>query len=640
GSGYMDIAGTQDPARQHELRRMYWATTFRALGDVLHVNQDMAQPQHTRNEPHAGKYCSWTPGCPGGHSSVYEKYINARALGATAFDLKQPYNTSVKVSPLPLVAGSYPIPAFGRYSDYWSTAKGTASLTGKGLANYSNQGFFTAGKNFDSTEYPSPPQQMGAYAVRKLPAPLWDGGTATDPTPTYVYYGSVTDSWQDSAVSNVPLTTFGLWDQFLQKHGALPRYMLNRVNYDAMADLLIPRAVSYSAGLINYFFRGVLKITLPDEGVFALADHADPMGFTKIRAKVQNLTPDFMSPDGSPQAQDMNGGDLIAVIRYHKDLKYAPELDTVVGVAPCDAPLSVIVEANPDATTECRDGAEQILVSPPITGVTIAKGSEQLVEFDFSEKPIPFAVTDVVLQVVYRGALGSETNAVAVGSVDVSEPTYFTYHNATDYVRIRDRVYTRPEVEQDTSLLALVQPRYCVDEQVSPPLLRPECLQPFPIDLSFAFDDLSDPLVVATDVPQRRFVRFAYLTVADDGVGSTTKALRPKRLKIQVQRHSSQHKAQLQYDGTCLPHDPYDAEPRLMQVTYVTWQAYNAPLSTLKPLRGVNGWTMSSCVFNGSAEVPGTPDDRETAMKPLTPNSDEVKPVPVTIMSKYLSNAN
>ena len=31
------------------IRKYYWATTFRALGDVLHLNQDMAQPQHRRN---------------------------------------------------------------------------------------------------------------------------------------------------------------------------------------------------------------------------------------------------------------------------------------------------------------------------------------------------------------------------------------------------------------------------------------------------------------------------------------------------------------------------------------------------------------------------------------------------------------
>ena len=32
-------------------RNKYWATTFRALGDAVHLIEDMAQPQHTRNEP-------------------------------------------------------------------------------------------------------------------------------------------------------------------------------------------------------------------------------------------------------------------------------------------------------------------------------------------------------------------------------------------------------------------------------------------------------------------------------------------------------------------------------------------------------------------------------------------------------------
>ncbi len=33
-------------------RHAYRATTFRALGDVLHLVQDMGQPQHTRNAAH------------------------------------------------------------------------------------------------------------------------------------------------------------------------------------------------------------------------------------------------------------------------------------------------------------------------------------------------------------------------------------------------------------------------------------------------------------------------------------------------------------------------------------------------------------------------------------------------------------
>jgi len=56
------------------LRRSYWATTFKALGNVVHLIEDMGQPQHTRNERHGGVCINAITGDP----SVYEKYINAR----------------------------------------------------------------------------------------------------------------------------------------------------------------------------------------------------------------------------------------------------------------------------------------------------------------------------------------------------------------------------------------------------------------------------------------------------------------------------------------------------------------------------------------------------------------------------------
>ena len=38
-------------AETEAARDAYWATTFRALGDIVHLVEDMAQPQHTRNDP-------------------------------------------------------------------------------------------------------------------------------------------------------------------------------------------------------------------------------------------------------------------------------------------------------------------------------------------------------------------------------------------------------------------------------------------------------------------------------------------------------------------------------------------------------------------------------------------------------------
>ena len=58
----------EDAREQEQIRTRYWATTFRALGDVLHLVQDMAQPQHTRNEIH-----------PVGRNKLYERYVEWRA---------------------------------------------------------------------------------------------------------------------------------------------------------------------------------------------------------------------------------------------------------------------------------------------------------------------------------------------------------------------------------------------------------------------------------------------------------------------------------------------------------------------------------------------------------------------------------
>lgn len=54
---YSDISPFGSLTTIRAVRNAYWATTFRALGDVLHLNQDMAQPQHTRNDPAHLDHC-------------------------------------------------------------------------------------------------------------------------------------------------------------------------------------------------------------------------------------------------------------------------------------------------------------------------------------------------------------------------------------------------------------------------------------------------------------------------------------------------------------------------------------------------------------------------------------------------------
>lgn len=634
--GYLDISSGKDNATKQQWRQAYWATTFRAVGDVLHLNQDMAQPQHTRNEAHSGTLCPGSRVCLTGHTSVYEKYINARALRQNAFDSLAPFHQPVKVPVLDLPLGDYPIPAFAAYADYWSTAPGNKAVQGKGLADYSNHGFFTAAKNFASasSEYSSPSSNPLNYEITYVLPSKWDGTSVVDLGPTYVYYGTVHDALQDNDASHVPLTTYGIWDQFVQAQAARPAYSLNRLNYDAMAGLLLPRAVAYSAGLINFFFRGRIDIALPDEGVFALADHGIIKGFPTLRAKIKNVSPSFVDAQGNPQLQNMRGGTFFAVVRYHADTQYVDSLDKIVGASPCAAYTDVINMAKLDASTDCRDGVEQIVVSKPLVGVSLDANAQTTVDFDFTASPIPFAMTDVVLQIVYRGPLGSETDAVAVGTLDVSEPTYFTYQNASDYIHIDGHVYTRGDVDSSLELLSRVQPQSCVNYRLSPPHLVDGCLEQFQLDLTVSFSDLAKPIAQVSQLPNHRFIRIAYLTEADEGFNPPIKAA-SRRVKVSVQRHDSNQKALLYHEGTCLPLDPFDIPPRHSQLNFSPTQV-SYRLDTLNKLRGVNGWLNASCVVDGDNATPGSPDDRVSVMTPLLPLSPEVEPFPVTLMADYL----
>ncbi|MEO9137024.1 MAG: hypothetical protein ABI316_10550, partial [Casimicrobiaceae bacterium] len=404
----------------------------------------------------------------------------------------------------------------------------------------------------------------------------------------------------------------------------------------AMADLLLPRAVAYSAGLINFFFRGRLDIALPDEGVFALADHASEKGFTKLRAKVRNITPAFVDPQGVSQPQNMTGGDFFAVIRYHTDKKYVADLDTVVGAAPCNDYSAVINLAKLDASTECRDGVEQIVVSRPLYGRFLSANEQKLLEFDFNDSPVPYGMTDVVLQVVYRGQLGSEAQAVAVGTVDASEPTYFTYQNASDYIHLGEHVYTRGQIDSSTELLALVQPQYCVDRRQTPPHLVDGCLQQFALDLTVSFGDLAKPIANVTGLPNHRFMRFVYLTAGDEGFNPPVMKKEARAMQVAAHRHGSTEKALLYQEGTCLPLDPFDVPPRHSQMTVITSNQIGYRIDRMNKLRGVNGWYSASCVVNGDNATPGARDDRVPVMTPLTPGTEEVRPYAVTIMPEYL----
>ena len=85
-----------------------WGLTFQTLGHIIHHIQDMAQPQHTRNEKHPFPSADW-----------YEKYTGERP--------------------------NLPLTGYGPVQ--FDTARKFWTGEGKGLADFSNFNFVTRGAN-------------------------------------------------------------------------------------------------------------------------------------------------------------------------------------------------------------------------------------------------------------------------------------------------------------------------------------------------------------------------------------------------------------------------------------------------------------------------------------------------------------
>lgn len=217
-------------------REARFRETFITLGHVVHLIQDAAQPQHTRDDPHP----------PLSAGSAYEKITNNN------------------VNTLPYTG--YSSVRLDSAADYWHT--GPNDARDRGMAEYSNRGFVTTGTNF---------RIVGNQVVTAngLPAPAFDPSKVTPVdirslipgttlTGTLYFYGNtVVDTYDPTKTKdNKFATTRSIFDADLQQYlPAAPGddrglFTLNRFNFLNAHEFLIPRAVGYSAGLIDYFFRG------------------------------------------------------------------------------------------------------------------------------------------------------------------------------------------------------------------------------------------------------------------------------------------------------------------------------------------------------------------------------------------------
>ena len=226
---YRGLTASDRDRRERELGH-----TFYTLGHVIHLIQDMAQPQHTRNDLHLVH----TP-----LEGLIEKYVerNIRRFALTRA----------------------PIPFVRRPRDLWADNRGS------GFAQFSNANFVSAGTNFialrdgaTAERYASPVLDLALQDIVSAPAECRDGVVA--PGPMTFFANTFLDRVSGGFLTNPRMTTYSIFDQYLIDRGRGLIFALNCFNIDAAADILLPRAAAYSAVLLQYFFRGRLGINMAD----------------------------------------------------------------------------------------------------------------------------------------------------------------------------------------------------------------------------------------------------------------------------------------------------------------------------------------------------------------------------------------
>jgi hypothetical protein len=418
-----------------------------------------------------------------------------------------------------------------------------------------------------------------------------------------------------------------MFDQILAQ--TQRQYTLNHYNYDDQMALLLPRAVAYSAGLLDFFFRGQMDIGLPDEGVYSIVDHAqfeppnpsiDPYagyrGFSNVRLKLLNTTPPITTPDSTNVTQTMPSGTVVAVLKFRRNLCYREALDGEI-----TTPVQIPICRSPDEEIVVSDLLRQQAVptaGPGATGVPLT--------FTFPSA-LPINAMDVVLQVVYRGQLGGESDAVVVATKDIPEPTFITTYNDTDRLLVGGKCYD-PAVVASTDTLWNQLAQVCKDTSGTPRKVSSMCAN-VPLNIRLSTAAPTTPVVVAMEkngaidqrVMPRRFTRFAVL--GDPAV--------PTGMTLGF------NNAPL-YLGGGTPSQPQYPGHRVAQQTQAvlvnnngyhyqvdTWTTVDAYVTH----RGVRTWQGQLFVVDGTTGGVGTPCP-EADLDPLKNN--ERLPMPVTII--------
>ena len=212
------------------------ADTARALGQVMHMVQDAASPAHTREDPHLIH--------DGYEARIEELRASRDATLRARFQAFLGASSTLPSTSIYTPTGDprAPVPV-ARLVDsdrYAGTAPSYSVGADVGLAEYTSGGYVSDDTIFLGFGLPRRESlgpavfdpQAGTPGARRYFPKTTDGDTVTH----FVAEGA-------------------LYERLLFRGQLVGGFMLDDKVYEDYAARLIPRAVGYSAGLLNYFFR-------------------------------------------------------------------------------------------------------------------------------------------------------------------------------------------------------------------------------------------------------------------------------------------------------------------------------------------------------------------------------------------------
>jgi len=240
-------------------RQKWFAETFRAIGQVMHLIADSSVPAHVRNDQHTGgdPYEEWVELQAELQSEEKPDEATERFLGSFAQSPLRPDRSILDIPILGQDALDAPVP-IARIWDtdrYDGTNPAITSQLGIGIAEYSNANFFS-----DDTVFAN---RLEASHRHFSPFPsTGDVEEWVDLSNNRKYWRKRADAPGEPVQHLATVSIRSFWSRSSGVAQEIRGGLNDDKVHEEYARLLIPRAVGYSAGLLDYFFRGTLDFTI------------------------------------------------------------------------------------------------------------------------------------------------------------------------------------------------------------------------------------------------------------------------------------------------------------------------------------------------------------------------------------------